>query len=199
MKLSRYLIPIFFAGLGGAINALLCYWNIPPFPDPYEFQWHIIPAGAVHGMILMAAVLLAANFLYSKTLALRFLAVPVVGFVAGVFAYAAIHLSVLELKNWEVVWSPVLDFEKSWWEPYSRFGLVSAAYYFFLCVFKRLKDDRLKAHLLIAVGSGIGGSLWWWIAYKPWYDSVIHGMIWGLLAGFGLWRANKEGGIHGKL
>jgi hypothetical protein len=39
-------------GIGGAVNALLCYLSFPVPVKALGFQWHLIPAGMLHGSIL---------------------------------------------------------------------------------------------------------------------------------------------------
>jgi hypothetical protein len=49
-------------------------------------------------------------------------------------------------------------------------------------------DLRSKAQQwIVALGAGIGGSLWWWIAYEQWYLSPLHGAIWGTAVALSAW------------
>lgn len=75
--------------------------------------------------------------------------------------------------------------------PYLYFGLVGVVYFLLLGACRWLSAKSLSVHALMGSLSGTLGSLYWWIAWGPWYFSVLHGTIWGSLVGFGVWRSQR--------
>lgn len=72
------------------------------------------------------------------------------------------------------------------------FGLVGLLYCGALSLLRQGLSSKRWVHLLMAITSGSVGSLWWWISYKPWYFSLLHGTIWGSLVGYGVWRSPPQ-------
>ena len=185
LAMRRLFLPVLLGGIGGTINAFLCYVKRPiPVSGDAAFSWHIIPAGALHGALLALVALGLARALYIRKPIVRWLAVPVSGYLAGFVSWAPLNASL----GWGWAQYAEWSLETLWW-PYPYFGLVGLCYYFCLAIGKRLTDTRPLVHIAIAVLSGVLGSLWWWVAWKPWYFSVLHGSIWGTCVGFGLWRS----------
>lgn len=175
---------------GGAINAWLCYAKIPVAAAGNEqFHWHVIPAGAAHGAILAAMTVGCASFLLKRGLWARLLAAPFIGWVVAYLSWIP-----LDRSAFDTPWSKSFawPFTQGWIEAtfmvFAYFGLVSIIYYFWL-VMGGLARRGVGIHLFCASLAGILGSLWWWIEWKPWYLSLIHGAIWGILVGYGTWRA----------
>ncbi len=190
-------------GIGGAINAWLCYAKLPGLSvQEMDFLWAIVPAGALHGGLLAVISVGVAQWLRERRMRLRWAALPLMGWVCGWIPYAPIafyvHLYFVPDfggggwldKLLKALWPFRLDLE-SLWMPWHSFGLVGAIYYLLLSLCRGLASRRLMTHLLIASLSGIAGSLWWWILFKPWYLSVLHGAIWGSLVGFGVWKSQR--------
>ena len=186
MKKRDYLQAVVLGGIGGAINASLCYLKIPTSVPNSEgvFKWHLIPAGACHGALLALVTLAMASLLYERRPLAQWLGLPIAGYLSGLASWLPLGVSL------NFGWSPYREWSlKTLWWPYAYFGLVGVGYYFCLVLLKRLTDVRLFLHIGIGILSGILGSLWWWIGWKPWYFSAIQGSIWGTCVGFGLWRS----------
>ena len=80
MKLTARALGLvgLLGGSGGAINASLCYANLPVPVGvrgwgnaPIEFIWSIIPAGALHGALLAMMAVGGAWLLRSARVAVR--------------------------------------------------------------------------------------------------------------------------------
>ena len=194
-------------GAGGAINAWLCYARFP-VPVGYDadlaFSWQIIPAGLTHGAVLAVASVGLATSLWTSAWPVRLVGAPVVGWLAGWLSFISIQLyisftPIMEstggLTRDEVLGALVWPFRalsiETLWIPYPHFGLVGLGYYFLLNICRQLLATRLAVHLLLGSVSGALGSWWWWMSYKPWYLSLLHGTLWGSLVGFGVWRSQQ--------
>lgn len=173
-------------GLGGAINAWMCYANLPPWGAGLRFEWHVIPAGWAHGALLAVLSIGPATLLRARHLPIRLLWIPIGGWLSGWISWIPLSFSTGYLSfdmlnpSWE-----------TWWWPYYAFGLVGVLYYFFLTICRQLDSKKLLRHVLMGTISGAMGTLWWWISAQPWYFSLIHGTIWGTLVGFGVWKAQR--------
>src|SRR5260370_27595873 len=176
---------------GGAINASLCYAQFPVAAGGTHFKWHIIPAGAAHGAILAAVTVACAWWLLGKAVWARLLAAPFIGWIIGYLSYIPLNRSAFD-EPWlkSVTW--LFDGGGKWTEPvfmtFQTFGLVALIYYLCLAL-GRFSRRCLGVPLLYACSAGVLGSLWWWVMWEPWYLSLIHGTIWGILVGYGTWRA----------
>lgn len=190
MTLLRSLwLPAVLGGLGGAINAFLCYVQ-QPVPIPHSagvFKWPIVPAGALHGALLALVSVGMARLLSPRKPLAQWFALPITGYLAGLVSWFPLNVSLNFgwglYREWSV--------QTLWW-PYVYFGLVGLCYYFCLVLGGRLIDTRLSMHIAIGVLSGVLGSLWWWVSWHPWYFSLLHGSIWGTCVGFGLWRSQTN-------
>ena len=188
----------FLGAIGGAINAALCYAKIPVAAAvDKNFDWQVIPAGAVHGAILAGVAVGVACLLTGKAVWLRLLTAPFAGWVGGYLSWVPLNPLVFDKP-----WSKSL----SWpigeatgigllFITFLYFGFVTAIYYVCLSL-GGLSQRGLGVHLLYACTAGIAGSLWWWIGWKPWYLSLLHGTIWGMLVGYGTWRAVRAAALE---
>ena len=68
-------------------------------------------------------------------------------------------------------------------------GSVGGVYYGVLSIGRGISSLSLRTHLLLSSFSACMGSLAWWMAWQPWYFSLIHGIIWGSLVGYGVWKS----------
>lgn len=193
-------------GLGGAINASLCY-----FQQASDFSWDIIPAGAVHGALLAVVTIAVFNALSKRGTLVRWLGVPLSGWLAGWLSFISFGLYIASKKDmwWlnaqagssgltpkEILENLFWPFTERagverLWMPYAYFGLVSALWYASLIACLSRTFRRPWPQMLLGALSGALGSLWWWSDFKPWYFSLIHGTIWGALVGYGIWRAQQ--------
>lgn len=199
-------------GVGGLINGWLCYVKYPAAVVKIEtFSWPIIPLGALHGALLAVISVGLACFFWKRRLFLRLIGLAVSGYLAGWVSFIPIHYYFVHIKSplfsssspqkltlealISLIFWPFSGSFKlaTFYVPYPYFGLVGSVYYFFLTLCSQLTCRRLSIHLLLGVSSGILGSLWWWISFKPWYFSLIHGTIWGMLVGLGVWRIHASG------
>ena len=188
-----------FGALGGAINAWLCYAQLPvPImseggmlsgPSPLDFTWTTIPGGAGHGAILALLAVMLATRLARHPLPIRIAASAAAGWVAGWLSWIVLSFG-MQIAEWPetLVW----PFRQEWWGPWLQFGLVTAIYTAALSLRSGWPGARLVPHLLCGIVSGVAGSLWWWIMSKPWYFSIIHGTIWGALVGYAAWTCEKN-------
>lgn len=184
MKRSQVLGPVVLAGVGGAVNALLCVTGLPVATDYLsDFRWHLVPAGWGHGAALCLVPAVCAISVAKRPVILRWIMLPLAGFLSGYVSWVFLGLSLDSLDVYtDITWEYL-------WGFYQTFGFVGACYYVGLALLGGLAEQRLARHLAYGVVSGILGSLWWWIAFGPWFFSLLHGAVWGLLAGWGMWRA----------
>ncbi len=191
------LIAIMAGGLGGLVNATLCYakWPVPVYEDrAAEFLWHVIPAGLLHGLMLALVAVLAAMVASRLSIVGRWPLIPVVGWCAGYLSWIPLDISAFGHSLTQALLWPM---ETSWravWSPFAYFGIVSALLYSWLIF--RPGDSGIWREMLAASCAGILGSLWWWISWGPWYFSVIHGAIWGCLFGAGMSLSAGRNGVH---
>jgi hypothetical protein len=178
---------------GGAVNAWLCVSRIPePVHDSPTFEWVTVPAGAVHGAILGLVPVLGVFMTSEWRLIYRFLLALPVGWLAGYLSWIPLDRWALD-EPWRrsLLWpfegKPGFDVA---WTPFAYFGVVSALLFLSLCVCGSRRSGVIQA----ACGSGAGvlGSLWFWSEFQPWYFAAIHGTVWGLLVGWGVFLANQS-------
>lgn len=81
-------------GVGGAINAWLCYARVPTETGYTDFSWHIIPAGACHGGLLAVVAAGCAVLLRRQKALVRWMALPVVGWLSGWLSWIPLRLSI---------------------------------------------------------------------------------------------------------
>lgn len=206
MKFKALVLVGFLGGLGGAINAWWCYAKFPVPSDAFDgqFNWSIVPAGATHGALLALVCVGLAAMLSKKPLWMRWAGVPVSGIICGWIPYIPISLYVSSVKVWSgdtAVLSREDILRALWpfrpelgmlWTLFQAFGLVGAVCVLLLAGCGLLKSRRLLTHLLAGAASGCLGSFWWWLAFRPWYFSVLHGVIWGSLVGYGVWKSQQQ-------
>lgn len=196
-------------GVGGLINGWLCYAKYPVAVVENEtFLWPIIPLGALHGTLLAVISVGLACLFWKRRLFLRLIGLAVSGYLAGwislipIFYYVESIDLLLSFSPASVTFKRLISDVILWpflnrldsgyiWDPYVYFGLAGSVYYFFLTLCGQLTCRNLSKHLFLGVLSGILCSLWWWISFKPWYFSLIHGTIWGMLVGFGVWKSQQ--------
>lgn len=180
--------------VGGAVNAWLCYAQIP---EPVRtrgatFEWHVIPAGGAHGAVLAILAVASAALLTTRPIYQRVLAAPVVGWLSGYLSWVPLHVSVFgETVRHAITWpSQQQSGLELLYVPFIYFGL-AAVVFCLLSTRKVLSSDRIATHLVVGILGGVIGSLLWWISWQPWYFSPIHGTIWGVLVGYGLHKDRK--------
>lgn len=174
--------------LGGAINAWLCYARVPvPVKDDPGFAWHLIPAGAVHGALLAGLAWSLGRTLAGKRLGLKLAAAFPLAWLAGFLSWIPLNRSAFD-EPWarSLTWPFHNTSGAVLLAPLQYFGFVALLYLLAvsLCL---VRDRRLVVHLALSAGAGTLGSLWWWIEMQPWYFSVIHGSVWGVLVGIASW------------
>jgi len=175
--------------VGGAINASLCYAEFPVAAGGEHFKWHVIPAGAMHGAMLAALTVACASWLLGKAVWARLLAAPFIGWVIAYLSWIPLNRSVFD-DPWRksFSWPFGEGRAQGLYMAFVYFGLVAVVYYLCLAL-GGLSRRGLGIHLVYGCSAGVLGSLWWWIGWKPWYLSLIHGTVWGILVGYGSWRA----------
>jgi hypothetical protein len=183
-SMRRLLIGASLAGAAaGGLNAWLCYAGLPrPIAVHPQFTWDIVPAGVLHGGILAVAGCLGALWNHRARWARRLLTAATVGWVAGYVSWQPLRMSLDRTFGWSL-W----PFDQSWpWliaSPFAHFGLVASI----LCVVWGADRRTGVGSVAVTLAAGIGGSLWWWIAYEQWYLSLLHGAIWGTAVGLSVW------------
>ena len=191
----RILIPTLGGALGGAINAYLCYAKIPV--DVAAFKWHIVPAGACHGAILILFSLLLSRYFYSKDIIFRCIGLFLTGYLAGGTSWSAIRTSIDEKITIETLWWIDREgFMDAILEPFQTFGFVAVGLYIYLVVLRQMNHLRWELHMIGCVISAIAGSVWFWANCGFWYLSFLHGIIWGCLVGYTIWVGNKLASKH---
>ena len=176
-------------GVGGAINAWLCYAKFPvPIGEDPALSWHAIPAGGVHGSLLALVCVGLPVLLENERLLIRLIGVPLVGWCAGFISWIPLNASL------GFGWSHYV--ERGWdilWWPFPYFGLVGVVYALLVLLAEEfIANHRRIAYPIICSVSGVLGSLLWWMGWKPWWFAVLHGAIWGLLVGFGVWKSQQS-------
>lgn len=187
--------------IGGGANAWLCYAQIPvavgtssaDISNGAAFKWHVVPAGAFHGAALALIPALAVFLLRGRTLAANLVAAPLVGWLSGYLSWIPLGRSAFDW-SWgkAVTYSFHESAVQALWIPLPYFGLVGLLYFLALQVTFRKHPGRSLVVALV-VASGVLGSLWWWIAWKPWYFAVLHGTIWGVAVGWGSCSSRRAG------
>lgn len=184
-------------GLGGAING----WLFRIGAGVSFIPWPVIPLGAFHGALLAILSVGLAALLWEHNPRIRWMGFLITGWLSGWISFIPFALyhyaSAWSVFGWEDVWSAFMWPFEGWhkarpiWVPYICFGLVGLVNYFFLNLRRQLTAKKLVRHLIVGCGSGTVGSLWFWITFQAWQFSLIHGMIWGSLVGFGVWKAQR--------
>ncbi len=175
--------------LGGAINAWLCYADIPVEISEGYFPWTVVPAGALHGGTLAIVPGLSALATTTWRPVFRVLVAPPVGWVAGYVSWIPLMRSISGDSWGKILSGPFRETTVigAALAPFLDFGFVSAIY--LLCLsFVGLRRSR-AVHVIYAVCAGIAGSLWFWAIVERWYVALIHGSVWGSLTGLGMHTA----------
>lgn len=193
MKSAKLTSAILLWSLGGALNAAHCLIFLSS-REP-SLKWHLVPAGALHGLVLAAVPVLLAFYLENKNVLARVLGLLAAGYFSGWISWIFLGWS-LEGK-WDVsyLWVPFrsgFSAGDSLISPFSCFGLVGSFYYLFLAGFHKIREPKIPIHVLIAAVSGMAGSLWFWSEIKPLYFSVLHGAVWGIFTGLGTSRLKEN-------
>lgn len=174
-------------GLGGGLNAALCVLGWPvPVADVATFRWHLIPAGMAHGALL--ALVAVTGALAARGIGVspwRWLAIPAAGWLAGYASWIPMEMSIFGRSFLRALTWPAASDRFSLaivWSPLVYFGGVSAL----LCLWltARHRERPRWLNVVGGVAAAVGGSLCWWIEWRPWYFSVLHGVTWGSLVGF---------------
>jgi len=175
----------------GAANAWLCVSGIPEaVHDNPSFGWPLVPAGALHGAML--GLIPVAGFLVASQwrATVRFLVAIPVGWLAGYLSWIPLCRWALD-ETWgkSLLW-PFLDEPGLGvaWAPFAYFGVASVLFFLCLCLWGSRQSWGAQA--ACGTCAGVLGSLWFWSEFQPWYFAAIHGTIWGVLAGTGVYRAN---------
>lgn len=191
-RTCRLALPTLCGAIGGFLNALLLWLQLPERVG--EFKPILLLCGAIHGAVLAACGIAAANLAFRRA-RLRPLVWLLAGYVAGWASWVPTHVLVADnplLKS--LVWPFTL--ETRWaaaWLPFQYFGLVASCLAVALAVAPAGMRRSPFGPRALAIASGILGSLWFWCAIQDGmrlaYFAAIHGAIWGLLVGAGLaWR-----------
>jgi hypothetical protein len=196
MTTRQNLISIGLAGgIAGLANAALCFlrWPVPVHDPAAVFRWHVMPAGFVHGAVLALAAAAAALGARRWRRPARWGASILVGWMAGYLAWIPLDVSVFG-ERWArtFVW-PFVNGDSArqgLWTPFCFFGLVSALLFLWLACPQR--PLRPLSNILAAVLAGVLGSVWWWIMWKTWHFSILHGTVWGLSVGSVLARSSDR-------
>ena len=178
-------------GAGGAVNATLCYLKLPvPVQESAQaatFDWHIIPAGFVHGALLALVAMAAFQAAKGRSRALAWSATPVVAWLAGYVSWIPLAISISSDSLWRVLMWPVEEgrLSSTLLGPLQGFGGVAGLLYLSLLLAGRAAERRPIAIVLASLAGALG-SLWWWNEWETWYFSLLHGGIWGCLVGLAL-------------
>ena len=191
---KRRLIRIGIAGgIGGAVNALLCYLSFPMPVKDAHFHWHLIPAGMLHGSLLGLCAVGANIILKKYGTMIRIVAAIAVGWLGGYLSWIPLNMSLSTDHAWfieSLEWPFKDDSAASFlWVPFFYFGIVVALFYLWLS--REKKREGVLAHVVVVALAGVAGSLWWWVSWEPWYFSLLHGTIWGGFTGYGFWRSDQ--------
>jgi len=185
---ARQLLGVALAGgLGGLINATLCYadWPVSVTPANASFHWHVIPAGFIQGSTL-AALSVGAGILgrHLKWPLRWFVALPI-GWIVGYLSWIPLDMSIFDERLSKAV--RLIGDTDSWNDvfagPIQLFGGVATILY--LGVAYTPTRPRLGKALIVGTAAGVLGSLWFWIG-DQWYFSLLHGTVWGCLVGLAL-------------
>jgi hypothetical protein len=196
MPARRARVPIGIAGgIGGLINAALCYskWPVPVEDTSATFHWHVIPAGFIHGGILALLAVGAADLGRRLNGPLRWAASLLVAWLAGYLSWIPLDISAFDKSLASALAWPLVNADSrlaAVWVPFLYFGAVSGLLYLWLAGQRRGQGRVIE--MAAASGAGVLGSLWWWLVWKPWYLSVLHGVVWGSLVGLAISLSRAE-------
>jgi len=173
--------PIAVGGaVAGALNATLCFLAWPV--EVLAFEWHIIPAGSLHGCVLAVIPACAFIFVRRRHVYVQLICALPVGWISSSLSWSAIAFSLEYERSGTLSLSGDFPSPLTGW--IEVFGAVSFLYYLTLFLL-RSWPHRLIVAVVSSSISGVLGSLWFWIAVEPWYYAALHGVIWGALVGVG--------------
>ena len=189
MKVNRIHRIAIGGAFGGAINGFLCYTNLPIRLS--NFDWHVVPAGSIHGAVLASLSVTAANYFVARPLAIRLIISLPLAWIAGFLSWIPLELSVFH-STWQktLTW-PFHPNWRTWYAPYWQFGLVTFVYYIVLSI-AGSRQQNLAFYVLFAAMAGILGSFWFFVDH--WYISLLHGVIWGCSVGVCAWIESRTTG-----
>ncbi len=175
-------------GVGGLLNGALCYLRLPvPVQESgVTFQWHVVPAGMFHGAALAVCGAAGAELARGRSRAVRTLVSVLAGWVGGYLSWIPLNMSAFGQSVLRSLAWPFTEGLQALWIPFFYFGIVAAL----LCAWLSRVAGRSGVGAQMAATSLAGalGSLWWWVSWGPWYFSILHGAMWGVLAGSASWR-----------
>ncbi len=203
--------------LGGAVNAVLCYLHMPTAiispgivglnadqTASFPFPWHVIPAGALHGALLVLGSVGCARLCWNLRFKIKVTGLVITTWVVGWLSFIPLRVSVFHESWREAVTWPLASGLAGWLDalraPVTSFGLVAGVYYLLLAVCRQLTARSRSWQMVMGAASGVLGSLYWWASFHRWYFSVLHGVIWGALVGYGVWAAQhgtQDAGLPG--
>lgn len=193
---NKFMLPAIMGGVGGALNALFCLIKFPAIIPGAEdvLHWHILLAGFIHGSILTVIALRAAHFLLPKTSAVRWAGILGAGYAAGWISYIPLRISINSNQTLKEImsafWWPFsngFNFDILW-SPFMTFGAVTALYAFLLIRLAVRGNQTAFAHFGAAAISGVLGSFWWWNGFERPYFCLLHGAVWAIFVGLGVWK-----------
>lgn len=192
--------------LGGAINAGHYLWWVGARASSTDswglgvpsLEWHLVPAGAVHGGLLAAVAFAGGSLLTKQHLAVKLLGTLLVGWIAGFVSWIPLSKSLFG-GSWaeSLSWAFGSASAATLWVPFHYFGFVASLYCLCVALFAA-RQSSLSAHVLYASIGGILGSLWFWIQMEHRHFSFLHGAIWGICVGTGAWIAFRSGAAPGE-
>ena len=183
--------------LGGLINAWLCYAGWPVGVPDAQFEWHIVPSGAVHGGVLAGLTLLAVRLLPWQSRGGRSCGILLAGWVVGWVSWVPLNHSAFEASWVESLLWPVRGGWNGVHTPYCFFGLVPVVYLLLTTLQPVCEHRSLVRQIARGCAAGILGSLWFWVSWEAWYFSPLHGAIWGVCVGVGAWASSRPREIIG--
>lgn len=188
------MLPTLFGGIGGLLNALLLWLQVPE--KVADFRMVILPCGAFHGAVLACCAVLAAN-VARRAGRMKLLAWLAAGYVGGWISWIPSHHL---LADHPLIKSLLWPFQigsatDAAWRPFQYFGLVSLILAATLSLMPSAPRRAALGFRMAGVTAGILGSLWFWSlmeSHARWaYLSMVHGSIWGLVVGAAISRARK--------
>ena len=185
---SAYLVSL-FGGIGGAINALICFLYQRDI-----FYWHILPAGFVHGAIL-TFIPLAIYLRVCDSRLHTLIGLIVCGWIAGYLSWIPIYSSLENNFSFQFVSRQLSwPFNANWiWDPFFFFGSVSTIFYAGAYLPNIQRGNPRAIQMGWACISGVCGSAFYWAHQGNPFAGMIHGIIWGLSVGFGMDKLLRGG------
>jgi hypothetical protein len=151
-----------------------------------------MPAGFVHGAVLAASAVGAALVARRWNRPARWAASALVGWLGGYLSWIPLDISAFG-ERWPraLIW-PLQNGDSAHsvlWLPFCSFGLVSMLLSLWLT--RPHRSGLLLPNIVAAALAGVLGSLWWWIVWKTWHLSILHGIVWGFSVAVALSRSRE--------